>query len=134
MKLSNRTLLAGLILAGALCLPPAVRAADTTETTKPATGERGERLRERMQKIATELNLTDDQKQQLKPIVQAEIEKLKELHANKSLSREQKRAQFKAARAEFAPKVKNILTPEQFAKWEQLREEFHSEARQRLQK
>lgn len=126
MKRMNRILLTALLLAGALSLQPVVRAEDA----KPAAGER---IRERMQEVAKELNLTDEQKEKLKPIFQSQAEKVKELRADTNLTREQKIEKLKAIREEIAPKVKEILTPAQFEKWQKMREEFREKASKRLQ-
>jgi periplasmic protein CpxP/Spy len=120
----NRTLLIALLLGGALSLQPTVRAEEP---------KRGEAIRERLQEVGKELNLTDEQKEKLKPIFQAQAEKVKELRADTSLTREQKIEKFKAIRDEIAPKVKEILTAEQFAKWEKIREQFREKAGQRRQ-
>jgi Spy/CpxP family protein refolding chaperone len=120
----NRTLLTALLLGAALSLSPTLRA----EETKPAAGDR---LRERLKEAGEKLGLTEEQKEKLKPIFQAEAEKVKELRADTSLTPEQKREKFKAIRDEVAPKIKEILTPEQFAKWQKMREEFREKIGQR---
>jgi Spy/CpxP family protein refolding chaperone len=71
-----------------------------------------------MEEVAKDLNLTDEQKESLKPIFQAQAENVKELRTDTNLTRKQKIEKFKTIRDEIAPKVKEILTPEQFAKWE----------------
>ncbi len=137
MKKMNRALLTALLLSGALSLHPVVRADDTNTGTKPAAepaaGERGERLRHRLKEVAQQLDLTDEQKEKLKPIFHAEMEKLKELHANTSLSREQKKEKLKSIRNEISPLVEDILTPEQRTKWKQIREELREKAAKRHQ-
>ena len=124
MKTVHRTLLGSLLLCAVLWLHPSARA----EEAKPAVKER---IRERLQEVAKELNLTDEQKEKLKPIVQAEWEKVRELRADTSLSREQKIEKLKALKEELAPKVKEILTPEQLAKWKEIREEFRANIAER---
>jgi Spy/CpxP family protein refolding chaperone len=114
----------GLALAIA-CLGSPVRtcAAEKIESSQPAAGDRADALRERMKEVSKELGLTEQQKEKLKPILQAEMEKLKALRDDTSLSR---RAKFKALRAiqsEYKPQVKAVLTPEQYKKWEKMRAE-----------
>jgi Spy/CpxP family protein refolding chaperone len=113
-----RTILTAVLLCGVLSLTTTVRAAEK------AGGERAEKARERMQEVTEKLGLTEAQKEKLKPIFQAQGEKMKELMGNADLSREQKMEKMKALREEFAPKFKEILTPEQFEKWEKMREEM----------
>jgi Spy/CpxP family protein refolding chaperone len=115
MKLSNLSLIAAVLLA---CC--ATVTAQGANTNAPAGGKHAQ-LKNRLQTIAAELSLTDDQKQQLKPILKDEAQKLKTLRADTSLDRAQKRAQRKAIRQDFVAKVKPILTPEQIEKWQSLR-------------
>ncbi len=119
-------LLTTLIVGGALTLSPTARAEEARRG-----GERGERIRERMQEVSKELNLTDEQREKLKPIFQAQAEKMKELRADTTLSREEKMQKWKAIREEFAPKIKEILTPEQFEKWQKMREEMREKLGER---
>ena len=119
MKIINRSLLTAVLLGSVVNLPLASYAAE-----KASDETRAERFRARMQEVSQALGLTDDQKEKIKPIIQAEIVKLKELRAETSLTREQKVEKFKAIREEFTPQVKAILTPDQLAKWQKMREEF----------
>jgi len=108
----------------------AAEKAEKSVSTKPAAGERGDAIRQRMQKMAKELKLTDAQKEQLKPIIKAEVAKLKELRNDKALSRKEKQEKMKAIRLEMAPQIKAVLTPEQFEKWQKTTKE----RRERLKK
>ena len=82
-----------------------------------------ERGRDRMQQIAQELNLTADQKTQLKPIFKKEADKLKALRDDTSLTREQRQEKVKAIREELRKEVKPVLTAEQAEKWQKMRQE-----------
>lgn len=81
----------------------------------------GGNLRERMQHMAQELNLTDEQKEKLKTALAEQGEKMRELRDNQSLSPEEKRAKFREMNEGIEAKLKPILTPEQFEKWQKLR-------------
>ena len=123
MKTIKPVFFAAFALAGMLSLQPMARAAETSAAAQPAQDERGAAIRERMQAVAKELGLTDEQKQQLKPILQAEAEKLKALRDDQSLTRPEKLEKLKILREELLPQLKEILTPEQLAKWQKLRQE-----------
>jgi len=125
MKILHHPLLIALLLSTALSLQPASHAAENA-----SNATRAERFRARMQEVAQALNLTDDQKAKITPIILAEIGKLKALRADFSLTRAQKIEKFKAIREETAPQVKAILTPEQIAKWEKIRAEFREKVGQ----
>jgi Spy/CpxP family protein refolding chaperone len=62
------------------------------------------------------LNLTDEQKAKLRPIVTAENQQMEALRNDTSLSQEQKVAKANQIREEASPKIKAILTPEQLQK------------------
>jgi len=72
----------------------------------------------RVQAAIKDLNLSDEQKAQLKPIYQEQSEKLRELSQDNSLSLVKKLEKLKALRQEVEPKLKKVLDAEQYAKWE----------------
>ena len=78
--------------------------------------------REAMQRMAEELKLTEDQREKLRPIFVEEFGKLRELRENADLPQEDRVRKYQKLREETAAKVKPLLTPEQQAKWEKLRE------------
>jgi Spy/CpxP family protein refolding chaperone len=75
----------------------------------------------RMGFMARQLNLTDAQKAQLKPMFEQQREKMQALKANTSLSQEQKQAQAKEIRAEGRKQFLSVLTPEQQQKLREMR-------------
>jgi Spy/CpxP family protein refolding chaperone len=94
-----------------------------------AAVDRASAFRDRIETLAKELQLTDEQKEKLRPIFQAEVERLKNLRADTSLSRRAKLRELKKIRAEATPKVKEILTPEQFQKWKSIQADARDEFR-----
>src|SRR5215475_5400099 len=67
----------------------------------------------KLQQLATELNLTDDQKTQLKPVLQGEFKQLKAVHDDTSISPDQKNAKMKEIHEGAKSQINSILTPEQ---------------------
>jgi Spy/CpxP family protein refolding chaperone len=126
---STATLLATLV-AALFLLPPLARAAETeSRSGRSAAGERGAAARERLQANLAELNLTSEQRDKLTPVIRAEMEKMAALRREQGLSPREKLQQLRAIQEDAVPRVKAILTPEQFAKWEKKR----AEAREQLQ-
>jgi Spy/CpxP family protein refolding chaperone len=117
MNINRQTFVALAAVAGALNLQPLARAADNQAPAQPADGNRAAALRERMQDTAKELNLTDEQKEKLQTIIRREVGKLRDLRQDTSLSPEDKKAKLRALREEITTEVKNVLTPDQFEKW-----------------
>ncbi len=70
----------------------------------------------RLQHMAKYLNLTDDQKAKIQPILENEAQQLKALHADTSLTPDQRRAKALEIHQASRGQIEPILTPEQVAK------------------
>jgi periplasmic protein CpxP/Spy len=115
---STKTLLIAALTAGALLTgSSALRAQQATNT--PPTHEHGAGMKGH-QDIAKQLDLTDDQKPKVEAIMKGAAEKGRTLRADTSLTPEDKKAKAKAIREETATQLKGVLTPEQFAKWQEM--------------
>jgi protein CpxP len=86
----------------------------------------------RLQEAINDLNLTDEQKEQLKPLYQAQMEKLRDLYQDTSLSIAEKLDKLKVLRQEAAPKLKKVLSADQYAKWEKDFNQWLDQLKQRL--
>ena len=106
-------LAAGALLAGS----SALRAQNATNT--PPAGERGPGMKGRAN-IAKQLDLTEDQKPKVEAIMKGAMEKGRALREDTSLTPEEKKAKAKAIKEETATQLKAVLTPEQFAKWQEM--------------
>jgi len=73
--------------------------------------------------LTEKLNLTDDQKAKLKPILQDQMQQMKTVREDSSLSQEQKRAKMKSIHESLHDQINTVLTPEQQAKFKQMRQE-----------
>ncbi len=76
------------------------------------------------------LNLTEDQKSKLRPIIMEENQQMEALRNDTSMTQEQKIAKANQIRADASPKIKAILTPEQLEKLAQLQRERAQEQQQ----
>lgn len=88
----------------------------------PGGGFRMRTPKERVDRLAKTLGLTDAQKKKLLPIYEASAKKGKELFENKKLTDQQKRAAFMKMREENNAKIKKILTAAQIKKMEEMRQ------------
>lgn len=95
-----------------------------------ASGGRQERMKKHMAKVAEELQLTEDQKNQLKAYHEEQSPRLQAIMKDDSLDREQKKEQMKALREEHQAYLESILSPEQLAKHQEMR----SKMKDRIQK
>ncbi len=80
-------------------------------------------IQERMKRMGEELKLTEEQKEQLKPVFQEELKKMNELRENTKFSREQKQEKLQEFQTGLAAKIKPILTGEQNEMWTKMSEE-----------
>lgn len=74
-----------------------------------------------IEELKTELGLTDAQVEQLRPILKKHMEAIKALRDDESLGREQKHAKMQELRKELLAELAKVLTPEQLAKFEEMR-------------
>lgn len=113
------------VAAGALfALTPSLRAEDkpakAPKAERPEGGPRGGQRGDMLKEMAEKLNLTAEQKTKLQEAFKAQRENRKDL---KDATPEERRAAMKEAREAMDAKIKEILTPEQYAKWEKIRQE-----------
>lgn len=125
MKTSKLKWFALMTLGGLMTLAPLTPARAQEQTPaqdqKPAGGRR-EAIKGRLEMLAKQLDLTDAQKEKLKPILKDQAEQLKALRADTNMSRDDKMAKLKEIRESLNAQLKTILTPEQMEKWQKLRE------------
>lgn len=118
MNKRNTVLAFVLALLVALTAPRLVAQAQTS-AVDPETQAK---VQAKLQHISSELNLTDAQKQQLKPMLQSEVQQLKAVKDDASLSPDQKQAKAQEIRQSFKSQIGNVLTPEQQKKLAAMRE------------
>jgi protein CpxP len=87
----------------------------------------------RLQEAIKGLNLSEQQKEQLKPIYQEQMDKLRELQQDSSLSMPLKLEKLKDMHTEIAPKLKKVMNAEQYAKWEKDVNEWLGQLQQHFQ-
>lgn len=87
----------------------------------------------KLQKMSAELQLTPQQKEQIKPILMEEAPKMKSLKENTTMPKLQKARMMKEISDETDSKMKPILTPDQYTKWEGMRAEERQQMMQKMQ-
>jgi Spy/CpxP family protein refolding chaperone len=78
---------------------------------------------QQLQMLSEKLNLTDDQQTKLKPVLQDNMQQIKTVREDSSLSQEQKHAKLKSIHDSTHDQINAVLTPEQQAKFKQMRQE-----------
>ena len=78
----------------------------------------------RLKMLTEKLNLTEDQQAKLKPILEDESTQMKAAHDDTSLAPANKQAKMKELHESFGEKINAVLTPDQQAKWKQMKQEM----------
>lgn len=119
----GKLLVAALLLTGSIAL-----AQDSDQPVPAQPGVRYDQKRrdqaaDRLQRMSKELNLTDDQKDKLKPILQDEAQQMKSVRTDNSLTSQQKRKKARRIHKTFEPQIQAVLTPEQREKLQNMKHE-----------
>ena len=121
MKL-NKTFAFTALVASSLFVGTALQAEDSTTPPpsgdKPHSGPGGMHGRPNGDTIAKELGLTDDQKAKVKIVLEDQQTQMKALHEDTTLSPADKKAKFMELRKASQAKMKEILTADQYEKWQ----------------
>ena len=132
MKLNKTIALAALVAGSLFAGGIALQAQDTPNTppagtppagAPPAGNPPGGAMRGRgltFDMLAKQLNLTDDQKPKVKPIIENMQKQQRDLRADTSIAQEDKRAKAKEIRDAATHQLKPILTSDQFEKWSRM--------------
>jgi Spy/CpxP family protein refolding chaperone len=89
----------------------------TTQQARPARG----RVERQLQRMGERLNLTDDQKARIRPILQNRNKQLEDLRAKSSLPQGYARAKAAEIRRSARQQIDQVLTPEQREKQKAIR-------------
>ncbi len=81
-------------------------------------------VEQRLERMDKELKLTADQKTKIKAEMEKAAKARQEMMQDSSLTREQRREKGQALMEKQNKEFKTILTPEQFEKWEKMRQEM----------
>lgn len=133
MKRQTLQWLSAVGLGTALVCGPLAFAADERPANRPArragpppAGERGPGLRAGseawFERWSDALKLTEAQKQKIQALQKEQREKGEKIRQDTSLTPEQRREKMRALREENDRKMKEILTAEQYEKWQQSRQ------------
>jgi Spy/CpxP family protein refolding chaperone len=117
MKLNKTLMIAALAVGGMFATSLAHAQDDATNTPPAKQGMRGGRGMS-LDAVAKRLDLTDDQKDKVKPILEDMQKKMTDLRSDSSTSATDRRSKMKEIRDDATTKLKKILTPEQLTKWE----------------
>jgi Spy/CpxP family protein refolding chaperone len=117
-------------LVATLALPAALGADGDKPTPPPGGGpgggkrpDRGDAARPQRDAWLKEIGASEDQATKIREILKDQMDQQRTLRQNADLTPEQRRSKMSEIRAATTAKIKGILTPDQFAKYEKLQEE-----------
>jgi len=105
-------------------VPALAQGAGDQASTMAADQETRAKVQASLQHLSSELNLTEDQKAKIKPILQDEVSQLKSVKADTTLSADQKQAKVSEIHGNAKSQIQSILTPEQREKFAAMKEEW----------
>lgn len=126
MKHTKTLMLAALVAGSLLAGTVATQAQDSTNAapaapTAPTPGNGAMRPRGmNIDTIATQLKLTDDQKTKVKAALDEMMQKVRALRSDTSLDKDARQAKIKDFRTDMNAKIKDVLTADQYTKWQQI--------------
>jgi len=122
MNLSKTLTIATLMAAGTLTTTVAVQAQNASNTppalARPPGG--GRLSGPNAERIATQLNLTADQKEKVHAILTERVHRMTDLHKDTTIEKSERAAKMKEIIDDTDNKLKEVLTPDQFAKWQSM--------------
>jgi Spy/CpxP family protein refolding chaperone len=99
-------------LGGLVAFSTLATAQDANKESKKG-GKGGYSVEQRLERMSTQLDLTDAQKPKVKAVLEDSAKKMKDV------PQDERREKGKAIREDEAKKMKEILTPDQFKKYEE---------------
>jgi|SRR6516162_1713114 Spy/CpxP family protein refolding chaperone len=78
-----------------------------------------ESVEQRVERLSKELDLTQEQREKIRPVLEEQMKQMRALREDSSLTQEQRREKAMAAMKETHEKVEAILNPEQREKLKQ---------------
>ena len=93
-----------------------------------------ERIKERMENLSKELNLTKEQQEKIRPIIEKEMKDIRTVRQDTSLTPEQKMEKVKAIHQATQAELNKILTPEQQKKYAEMQENRQKMAERRAER
>ncbi len=126
MRLYKLSLIAALAVGGLLFCTNLSSAQNADQGKK-----KGFSPQARVERLTTELNLTEDQKPKVLAVFEEQSKKMQALREDTSTPREQRREKMTAIQEESNKKLKTILKPDQWEKYQKQMEEMKKKAGER---
>jgi protein CpxP len=126
MRIHKYSLIAALAVGSLLAFTNLTSAQDAKAPQENQDGKKrpGFSPQQRVERMASVLNLTDAQKTKVTALFEEDAKKIRELRADTNVPQDQRREKARALREESDKKLQAILTPEQWEKWQKERSQM----------
>jgi Spy/CpxP family protein refolding chaperone len=125
MKLNKTLMMAALLAASVLAGSTALQAQDASTNSAPKAPPGAPMRHNSFDMVSKQLALTDDEKPKVQPIWDDMQKQMRDLRADTTIAATDKHAKMKDIRDATTAKLKDILTPEQLAKWQKIGPGMH---------
>jgi periplasmic protein CpxP/Spy len=115
------SLIAALALGGLLAFSTIAMAQDADKKEAKKGGKNRFSVEQRMERMSTDLKLTDEQKPKVKTVLE---ETSKSMQGLREVPQDERRAKMQSIREKEVTKLKEILTPDQMEKYKKAQEEM----------
>ncbi len=117
----KKSLLCALLAAAMACCGTALYAQDNMSQGGPPQGHHMQMSPEqRLQHMTKMLNLTPEQQEKIKPMLENQSTQMQSLHQDTTMSREDRMAKAQQLRQTTDEQIKGVLTPDQQQKWSEM--------------
>jgi len=120
MKSTKPLLIAALVAGGLFACSTALLAQDSTNTPPAQRPMRGGMRGPTIEQLTTNLDLTADEIPKVTAVLDDQKKKTADLRADTTLSQEDRRTKMTDIRTDVTAKMKEILTDDQFAKYQKM--------------
>ena len=128
MNINKLSVIAGLALGSFLATSNLAMAQDQK------SGQRRGGVEQRMERLNEQLKLTDDQKPKVKTVLEESQKERQQLRSESSGAPQERQKKMAAILEKENKKLKEILTADQYTKYEKMREDLRSAAKSKSKK
>jgi Spy/CpxP family protein refolding chaperone len=125
------SLIAALALGGLVACSTLATAQNASSAPEKKGGKRGMSVDQMMERYTEQLSLTDEQKPKVKKELEDSLKKRHEISRDSSLDQHQKRDKFREVMAAQTKKMKEILNPDQYKKYQEMNEKMKKGGRKK---
>ncbi len=117
----KKTMMCALLAVTMACCGTALYAEqDNMGQSAPAAAQRMPSPEQRLQHMTKALNLSDDQQQKIKPLLDSQAQQMQSLRADTSLSPQDRKAKMQQIRQATDEQIKQTLNPDQQKKFDEM--------------